>query len=63
MSEKSRRLLSPMSNSVNDKEKQIINEIHNFCKNECGIRESCAEDECVLFRIEKLIVGSEYYDS
>ncbi len=52
-----------MSNKISDKEKQIINEIHIFCKNECGIRESCAEDDCALFRIEKLIIVSEHYDS
>lgn len=46
---------------LSDKEHEIINDIHNFCENECGVRESCPEDDCILFRIEKLIIGSEYY--
>jgi hypothetical protein len=41
--------------------REIINQIHNYCENQCMIRESCVEDDCVLFRIEKLIIGEEYY--
>lgn len=40
----------------------IVNEITTYCMNECPIREACAEDECVLFRIEKIVVGKEYYE-
>ncbi len=41
---------------VKNKElKPIFKEISNFCKNECGSSDNCAEDECVLFRIEKML--------
>jgi len=33
---------------------KILNEISNFC-NECSSRENCSEDECVLYRIEKIV--------
>lgn len=36
-------------------ENAILNEIHNFCTKECGNCKCCVEEECVLFRIEKLI--------
>ena len=33
---------------------KIFNEITSFCEN-CVSRECCCEEECVLFRIEKLV--------
>lgn len=38
------------------KENLILNETTNYCL-DCGIRENCAEDACVLRRIEKIITG------
>lgn len=35
-------------------EQKILNEITNFC-NECSSKEQCSEEDCVLYRIEKLI--------
>lgn len=35
--------------------KRILIEISNFCKS-CPSHENCPEEECVLFRIEKLII-------
>ena len=32
----------------------ILNETTTFCE-ECGSREICPEDECVLYRIEKIV--------
>ena len=43
------------------KERHIMNEIQRFCENQCGEGVSnCAEEECVLFRIEKIIEGNYY---
>lgn len=39
---------------------RILDEITNFCK-ECNSRGCCPEEECVLFRIEK-IIEKEYLD-
>ena len=36
-------------------EKKILNEITNYCGRECGNPNNCSEDECVLYRIEKII--------
>lgn len=36
-------------------EDKILKEITQFCK-ECSSRECCSEDECVLFRIEQIIM-------
>lgn len=36
-------------------ENAILNEIHNFCSNDCGNCKCCIEEECILFRIESLI--------
>lgn len=36
-------------------EEAILNEITLYCRDECCSSDSCPEDECVLFRIEKLI--------
>lgn len=38
-------------------ENQILKQIHNFCANECGNCQHCAEEDCVLFRIERLITN------
>jgi len=38
-----------------DKEKKIVDQIQNFCKNDCSVNETCAEDECILYRILKII--------
>lgn len=35
----------------------IMNEITTFCNNDCGHKESCSEDECVLYRIENKLVN------
>jgi hypothetical protein len=35
-------------------DRKILNEITSFCE-ECGSKDSCSEDECVLFRIEKIV--------
>lgn len=42
------------------KEIQILNQITNFCKNDCAECECCVEDDCVLFRIEKIIENGFY---
>lgn len=34
----------------------ILTEISEFCANECGSREQCCEEECILFRIENLVL-------
>ncbi len=36
-------------------DKKILLEISNFCEN-CSSHECCPEEDCVLFRIEKLVV-------
>ena len=40
-------------------ENAILNEIHNFCINHCESCKCCPEEECVLFRIEKLITKED----
>lgn len=37
--------------SIRDK---VLNETTNHCLN-CNLREKCIEEECVIFRIEKII--------
>lgn len=39
------------------KEIEILNEIHNFCANECCSCECCPENNCILFRIEQIITN------
>ena len=39
-------------------EKEILNEITEFCKGCCS-NDCCPEDECVLFRIERIIEQNE----
>ena len=40
-----------VTNKIRD---EILNETTTFCE-ECGSREICPEDECVLYRIEKIV--------
>lgn len=42
-----------------DLKEQILNEITLYCRDECCSSCECPEDECVLFRIERLVVESE----
>ena len=37
---------------------EILTEITDFCS-ECGSKECCPEEECILFRIEQIIVSNE----
>lgn len=37
---------------------QILNEITNTCEN-CKSKDKCKEDECVLFRIEQIILKED----
>ena len=37
------------------KDTKILTQITTFCENECAERECCIEEECILWRIEKLI--------
>ena len=39
------------------KDRQILTLISNFCQNECGECQSCPEEECVLFNIERVVTG------
>lgn len=36
-------------------DKKILTEITNHCEN-CRSRESCPENECVLYRIEQIVI-------
>ena len=45
------------------KDKKILTLITNFCNNECGSREDCPENECVLFNIEQVIIKNEHKES
>lgn len=39
-----------------DKEQKIMNQIHSYCQHDCGEGVyNCAEDECPLYRIEKIV--------
>ena len=51
-----------MEDNYTYKERLILNETTTFCAEECCSREICAEDECVLMRIEKIIVGENDYE-
>lgn len=42
-------------------EDKILNETTSFC-NECPIKEHCIEEECVLFRIEQIVLENEEQD-
>ena len=37
----------------------IMNEITLYCRDECCSCDCCPEDECVLFRIERMVIESE----
>lgn len=37
---------------------KILKEITNFCR-ECSSHTCCPEEDCVLFRIEKLVVNNK----
>lgn len=37
---------------------EILTEISNFCSEECPSCTCCPEEECVLFRIEKIVCES-----
>jgi hypothetical protein len=43
---------------IETKEDQIMNEITEFCR-DCKSCECCPEEECILFRIERIIVDRE----
>ena len=38
-----------------EKQEQIMNEISEFCR-ECESCTNCPEEDCILFRIERIIV-------
>ena len=35
---------------------QIVNEITLYCRDECCSSDCCPEAECVLFRIERMVI-------
>lgn len=39
-------------------DEEILTEITDFCET-CPLHECCSEDECVLYRIEKLLLNRE----
>lgn len=43
----------------NERNRKILLEISNFCENNCAEREQCVEDDCVLYRIEQIIIEKE----
>lgn len=44
-----------MSQAYNKKTSIVLDEITNFCNEECASKTNCPEDECILYRIEKII--------
>lgn len=38
---------------------QMLNEITLYCRDECCSSQECPEDECVLFRLERMVIDSE----
>lgn len=44
-------------NGYTNLENKILKQIHDFCGKECGNCQNCAEEECVLFRIERIITN------
>lgn len=40
---------------------EILSEIYDFCE-ECPSHDNCPENECVLFRIEQIILDKEVKD-
>lgn len=47
-----------MNNTYSILEEKILKEISNFCENDCGLRNFCSEDNCILFRIEDIIINA-----
>ena len=47
------------NNGYTNLENAILNEIHDFCANECGSCGCCPQEDCILYRIEKRIVGGK----
>lgn len=41
------------------KKDEILKEITSFCEEHCGERECCPEEECVLWRIEQIVVSED----
>ena len=39
--------------------KAILDEITLYCRDECCSSQECPEDECILFKIERMVVESE----
>ena len=39
-------------------EEKILTEITDFCE-ECSSHESCPEEDCVLYRIEQIIIKND----
>ena len=44
-----------MKEKYTEQETQILNQISDYCQSECCSCDNCPEDDCVLFRIEKII--------
>lgn len=42
-----------------EKAEQILNEITLYCMNECSSSCECPELDCVLFRIERLVLEDD----
>ena len=36
---------------------KLMNEITEFCSHECGQSDNCSEHDCVLYRIEQLVLN------
>jgi hypothetical protein len=41
-----------------DDEFNILMEISNYCECDCGNKENRSEEECILFRVERIISGN-----
>lgn len=48
-----------MEKQYTKKQQKILEEITNFCEQDCSEREQCIEEDCVLWRIEQLIISKE----
>lgn len=42
---------------------QILNEITLYCRDECCSSNNCSENECVLFRIERMVIEDGFRES
>lgn len=47
-----------MQPKIIDKETQIMNEITEACEH-CNFLNRCLEEDCVLYRIEKILTGGK----